>query len=160
MADELKPGEESATPSPAGPGGGGSKLLLILVLANLGATGFVATRGLHPPAAQAAESTENKPGPTVSLETFVVNLNEPGNSRYLKCTIELEVTGVKAVKEVTDNKRLVRDEILRYLSGLTVADTLGEQGKARIQTDVVSRVDRLLGGGRIRRLFFIDFVVQ
>ena len=90
----------------------------------------------------------------------MVNLNEAGSSRYLKAQFELEMTGGTAVDELGESKREVRDEVLRYLSGLAVADTLGEEGKAKIQAEIVARVDKLLGGGRVRRLFFIDFVVQ
>jgi flagellar basal body-associated protein FliL len=54
----------------------------------------------------------------------------------------------------------VRDEVLRYLSSLSVADTQGEAGKSKIQKEVVTRIDKELGGGRVRRLFFVDFMVQ
>jgi flagellar basal body-associated protein FliL len=42
-----------------------------------------------------------------------------------------------------------------------VADTQGEAGKAKIQKEIVSRIDRQLGGkNRARRLFFVEFMVQ
>ena len=99
-------------------------------------------------------------GPVTPLDPFVVNLNEPGTTRFLKASFEVELTSPHAVEELDKSKRVVRDEVLRYLSGLTYADTLGEEGKARIRDEVTFRVDKSLGGGRVKRTFFTEFVVQ
>ena len=99
-------------------------------------------------------------GPVATLEPFVVNLNEEGSTRFLKATFEVELTSNHAVDEIANNKRVVRDEVLRYLSGLAVGDTLGEAGKNKIRDEVTFRIDKALGGGRVRRTFFTDFVVQ
>ncbi|HKA91051.1 MAG TPA: flagellar basal body-associated FliL family protein [Haliangiales bacterium] len=156
MSDPAKPAGEKK-------GGGGSVLLVLLVALNLGATGFVAYKSLKPAhvvveAAPAAPKEET--GVVVALDPFVVNLNEPGSSRYLKATFEVEVSGKPAADELERQKRGVRDDVLRYLSGLTVADTAGEANKAKIQESVSGRIDKQLGGGKVKRLFFTEFVVQ
>jgi flagellar FliL protein len=146
----------------------GSKTPLLiagLLVVNLAGTGFVAMKvlGQHAPPAQTAAHEENpvdKQGPVVPIDPFVVNLNETGNSRYLKAAFELEMTGEDAVAALNHAKRPVRDDLLRYLSSLSVADTLGETGKAKIQEQILARVDKHLGGGRVRKLFFTEFVVQ
>jgi flagellar protein FliL len=158
MSEENE-GTAEAAPQAKPAGGGGSKLLLLLVVANLAVTGLVLMKVGKVAAAKPA-ATATHAGPVVALETFIVNLNEPGQSRYLKTTMELEVANADAAKELNANRRAVRDEILRFLSGMTVNDTLGEQNKARMQADLVGRIDRLLGGGRVRRIFFTEFVVQ
>ncbi len=97
---------------------------------------------------------------TATLDPFIINLNEPGSSRYLKLTFEVEVARASVVEDLTTYKSPVRDEVLRYLSSLTVADTLGEENKARIQSELLSRINKQLGAGRVKKLFFTDFVVQ
>jgi flagellar FliL protein len=100
-------------------------------------------------------------GPTVALDTFVVNLNEPGSTRYLKTSFEIEVRDANVATDLTNLKRIVRDELLGYLSSLNVAATLGEAGKAKIREQILATTDKILGGGgRARRVYFIDFVVQ
>ncbi len=148
-----------------------SKLVLILLLANLGGTGYGVFQGMQaaeaaahaaPAAAepQEPEKPKNEVGPVTPLEPFIVNLNEPDASRYLKATFELEVADAEVIGELEKLKRPVRDEVLRYLSSLSVADTQGEVGKSKIQKEVIARIDRQLGGERIRRLFIVEFMVQ
>jgi flagellar FliL protein len=141
--------------------------LLALGLVNLGGTAFLAFRVLTaaPAAAAAAhdepvEAAAVVEGPVIALDPFVVNLKDEGMSRYLKTSFELELADRKAADQLGRARRVVRDELLRYLSGLAVADTLGEEGKQRIQDAVVARLGNVLGDGKVRRVFFTDFVVQ
>lgn len=165
MSDEAAT-EGIAPAAPAAKGGGGSKLLTMLVVLNLGASGagvFFQLR--HRPqvmvaAAAAPGHDEKKAGPVVALDPFVVNLNEAPSSRYLKTTFEVELAGDKAADDLGSHKRSIRDEVLRYLSGLSVADTMGEVNKDKIQTEIVARVDKELGKGSAKRVYFTEFVVQ
>jgi flagellar protein FliL len=161
MSDSKPPedGEKKKAKAPVSP------VILGLLVLNLGGTGFVAFKTLQPQVAHAAAAKpaheEAKPGPVITLDPFVVNLNEEGSSRFLKVSLELEVTDAKAAKELETQKRAVRDEVLRYLSGLTVADTLGETNKAKIQAGLIARIDKPLGGkGSVRHMYFSEFMVQ
>jgi flagellar basal body-associated protein FliL len=99
-------------------------------------------------------------GVTVPLDPFVVNLNESGSNRYLKATFEIEVRDQKAADAVTKAKSVVRDDILRYLSELRVADTLGATNKQRILDEVRDRLEAVVGKRKIERAFITEFVVQ
>jgi len=161
MSDEATP-----TPPAAPPAAKSSKAVLGLLVLNLAATGFIVFKVLtvqpveaapaHPPPAVSA--TENT-GPIVALEPFVVNLDEPGTSRYLKLTLQVEIAP-KAEEALAKSKELVRDTILSYLSGLHVKDTLGAEAKDKIRKDLVARIGKLLGPDKLHRMFFQDFVVQ
>lgn len=165
-----EPAAEEPTPSAdaAPKKAGGAKAALAVGAINLVATGFLVFRSLTASAGPVhAEPPEAPPpdvaviaGPVVPLDPFVVNLADQGVSRYLRATFELEVRDDKALEQLDKAKKVVRDELLRYLSGLTVADTLGEQGKTAIQEAILARLTKLLGEGRVRRLFFTEFVVQ
>ncbi|HYU15106.1 MAG TPA: flagellar basal body-associated FliL family protein [Candidatus Acidoferrum sp.] len=171
--------QPEAQPKPAAPPGPKtSKLLPLLLLVNLGGTGYGVYQGMqlagavHAVASAGGEHGEkdkdkdkekagNEVGPVTPLDPFIVNLNEPEAGRYLKASFELEVAGPEVIAQLEKLKRPVRDELLRYLSSLSVADTAGEAGKAKIQKEVVARIDQLVGGGnKVRRLFFVEFVVQ
>ncbi len=99
-------------------------------------------------------------GPTAVLDAFVVNLNEPGSTRYLKTSLELQLANAKVAEALTRQKPAIRDELLRYLSSLSVEETQGEASKAKMQAEMLARVDRLLGQGRVKKLYFNEFVVQ
>jgi len=167
MSDEPPP--PTTKPDGAAKAAGPSKAMLGLLVLNLAATGFVAFKVLtvEPAAAATGEHhaaveplpTSEVTGPVVPLDPFVVNLDEPGTSRYLKITLELEVMphGEEAMMK---SKQLIRDTILSHLSGLHVKDTLGAEAKDKIRTDLMTKLTKLLGPDRVRRMFFVDFVVQ
>jgi flagellar protein FliL len=171
-----EPAAESAAPLPAAAkakGGALGKIIPVLLVMNLGATGFIVFKTLtgSPAAAAAAtppaEKKEEKASPTAAvkgpiatLDPFVANLDEPGPPRYIKMTLELELTSEEAMKTLEDSKQPVRDQVLGYLSGLKAADTLGEANKQKIRDGLLARVTAAVGKGQVRRMFFSEFVVQ
>ena len=170
MSDATEAPAADAAAAPAKPAGAKSGLLpIVLGVVNLGATGVVVFKLLtaQPATASAHEAAPPPPppdaqivGPVVTMEPFVINLADEGASRYLKLGFDLELGNGKAKDELEKAMRVVRDEIFRYLSGLSVSDTLGEAAKHKIQDEIVGRIEKLLGRERVRRLFFTEFVVQ
>jgi len=165
MSDEEPPPIEIAPARP--PAAKPSKAMLGLLVLNLAGTGLVAFKLLtaHPAAAGVAHAAAAPAkvvevrGPIVGLDPFVVNLDEPGTSRYLKCTLQLELAP-KTEDELAKAKEPVRDAVLSYLSGLHLKDTLGAEAKEKIRKDLLERLSKLLGPDKVRRLFFQDFMVQ
>ncbi len=164
MSDEGAKKEEKPA---SGPKGKTSKAVLGLLVMNLGATGFVTFKLMTSQPAEAAPAhppppnTSEVQGPVIALEPFVVNLDEPGTSRYLKITLELELFAQgDAEATLTKSKQLVRDSILSHLSGLHVKDTLGAEAKDKIRADLMAKIEKLLGPDKVRRMFFQEFVIQ
>ena len=146
-------------------GGGPPKIILILLVLNLAASGFGAFKAATAHAESAThevapEASGNEiTGPVVQLDPFVVNLNE-ATARYVKVTLQLELTGEPAAANLEKGKQLVRDQVLSYLSGLKVADTLGEAAKDHMKEELLKRIVEALGKGNVKRVFFSEFVVQ
>ncbi len=164
MSDEPPPLTKAATPPAKS-----SKAMLGLLLLNLGGTGFMVFKLLtaHPPDAAApghavaGTSSIEISGPVVPLDPFVVNLDEPGTSRYLKVTLQIELLPTPDVEQVlVRSKQLIRDTILSHLSGLHLKDTLGADAKEKLRQDLMAKIVKLVGPDKVRRLFFQDFVVQ
>jgi flagellar protein FliL len=161
MSDDPAP-KPAAPPGPRTP-----KALLLIMVLNLGATGFMVFKAVTAspaaaataPHAEAAPPTAEVAGPVVALDPFVVNLDEPGTARYLKISLQLELFP-EAEHSFEKGKQLVRDSILRHLSGLHVKDTLGAEAKDKIRTDMLAELEHLLGPNKVRRIFFQEFVVQ
>jgi flagellar protein FliL len=156
---EAKPPEKSGAKS--------SKLIPILLVLNLGASGFSTFKLATAKAAPAAvEHEETKPtsaeitGPVIALEPFVVNLDEPGQSRYVKVTLQLELVSKDDEHTLENSKQVVRDAILSHLSGLKLADTLGAAAKDKLRTELMTKTEAILGPHKVRRMFFQEFVVQ
>ncbi len=160
-AEEAPEGGEAPPP----PGGKPPKVLVALLGVNLLLTGLVAfkTMTAKPPKVTLPKPAPPKhevTGPVVPIDPFVVNLNEPGSARYLKVTMQAELANGAAVKMFEKSKQLIRDEMLRYLSGLKVADTLGPENKDNIREDLEAAVADVIGESRLHRMIFAEFVVQ
>jgi len=152
---------------PAKPKGGTSPIVMALLVLNLGASGFGVFKVMtaSPAAAAPAPVKEEKSGkeivgPVVALDPFVVNLDEPGNARYLKMTAQLELVTEKDAEAIEKSKQVIRDEVLNYLSGLHVKDTLGAGAKDAIREALMKKFEAIVGEHKIRRMFFQEFMVQ
>jgi flagellar FliL protein len=159
----------SEAPKPEGPPAPkpkSSKPMIALLVLNLGATGFttfkVATAkpAEPPPPPPQMPITKEVVGPVVALDPFVVNLDEPGQSRYLKLTLQFEMIDKKGEETIAKNKQLMRDTILSHLSGLKLADTLGAAAKDKLRADLMTKIEAIVGPNQVRRMFFQEFVVQ
>jgi flagellar basal body-associated protein FliL len=155
---------ENATsaPAPAAPpaASGGVKRLLVLGLmlglASVGG-GYVTT--LRAPARP--EKTHEPPGlgPTLALDTFIVNLNEPSGMRYLKLAIELEVAKTPTEQGAGLALR-VRDQMIVYLSTLKVADVQQAETKEKIKGRLLEIAKAVYGKEQIKAVFFKEMVIQ
>ena len=140
------------------------KITFLLVVINLGGTIYGAIRKLEPvvvhaPAPAAAPTDE--PGPMAEMDSFVVNLNEPDSPRYLKTKFEVELKNEESKVLFDRTMPAIRDGILRHLSSLTVADTLGAESKRQIREAVLAVVQEEMGDkNQVRSLYFSEFVVQ
>ena len=165
--------EEASEPDAAAAAGPPAPKPPMIVVALLGLNLLVGGAGLFlnltakpvaagpaPAAAAHSEPPKVVTGPVLELDPFVVNLDEPGSSRYLKVQVRVEVTNAAAAKLFEKSKTLIRDQLLRYLSGLTVADTQGPENKDKIRDEMVARVAEVIGEDRVRRTIFAEFVVQ
>ena len=118
--------------------------------------------------AAAPESDKNaekaKPeqmGKVVSLDTFIVNLADPGANRYLRVTMDLEVTGGKTPEEeVTRRTAQLRDTILMILPTKKFSDIISTEGKSALREELLSALNAHLASSKIARIYFKEFVIQ
>ena len=117
--------------------------------------------GEHEGAGEEGGKADSKAmGLMVELDPFLVNLDEPGTTRYLKTGIQLEVTDAKAEEEIKARKVQLRDLILTYLSSLNYSQTQGTVNKDIIRNALTKKITEKLGAGKVKGLYFTDFVIQ
>jgi flagellar FliL protein len=164
MSDSEEAPPAAATP--AAPKAKTSKVVLLLLMLNLGGTGFgvfkVMTASAHEAHVEKPEEpkTQEVTGPIVPLDPFITNLDEQGTARYLKVTLQLELVNHEAEETLVKSKQVIRDVILSHLSGLKLKDTLGTEGKDSLRKAIMAKMEPIVGTGKIRRIFFQEFVVQ
>ena len=182
MADEKKDAPEQVEESKSS--GGSGKLVTILVVLNTllilaGGGYFMFIKKDPPPQIINKDSTKKKEvkkekkededegdtkefGESHEYKGIIVNLNEPGGNRMLKISIVFEFKAKKKkLKEaLTKREAQIRSEIIMYLSGLSFNQTTGSANKELILKTIKKKVNSVLTEGKIRKVFFKEFVVQ
>lgn len=107
-------------------------------------------------------------GAVVSMDTFIVNLADPGGNRYLRVTMDLELAGKPADKsggkaagdELAKRMPQIRDAILMILSTKRYADISAPEGKSALREEIVNAANGLLASSQVSRIYFKEFVIQ
>ena len=147
--------------------------LLILLLVGGGLAAFLLLGSDEPAptptAAQSSTTTSQSSarstnmlsiGPVYPMDQFIVNLLSESGGRYLKVTLDIELDNNKLAAEMDMKRSLVRDIIIRTLSAKTYEEISTLKGKDRLKDEIVSKLNEVLADGRVRNIFFTDFVVQ
>ena len=102
----------------------------------------------------------SKIGPMYPMDQFIVNLYNEGSSRYLKTTINFELSSEELSAEMDKKKPLIRDIVIKTLSAKTYEEISTIKGKENLKDEIVSKVNQVLTDGQVNNLFFTDFVIQ
>jgi len=96
----------------------------------------------------------------LSMETFVVNLADPGGKRYLRVSMALEITDQKFIEEVKKKIPQMRDRILMILPARNFKDIRTSSGKDSLRKEIIAQLNPLLDKCKITNLYFQEFVIQ
>ncbi len=145
---------------------GRGKLLIVIILAVLilggGAFGyFFFIKGKKEKVKKEEKVTKKSYiGPLLPLRTFVVNLNDPSGRKYLKVTIDLELSNDAVKTEIMDRMPQIRDTIITFLSTTSYEDLSSVEGKNFIKEAITAKINRILTSGKVKNIYFEEFVVQ
>ena len=154
------------------PEGGGSKKKLIIIIAavvvlliGVGVGAFLFLGGedekISPEQEQAElEKLAKQVGPMVSIDTFIVNIIDDEESRYLKASITIEVNTPETAMEVSERMPQIKDAILLLVGNKTFSELQDLQGKIQLRAELINRLNGILLNGKVKRIYFTDFVVQ
>ncbi|TYP00201.1 flagellar FliL protein [Geothermobacter ehrlichii] len=152
-------------------GGGKKKLILIIAIALvvligggvaafllLGGSDEEAKKGKAAQEAAALESSDV--GPMVNIESFIVNILDESGTRYLKAAMTLELTNEQAVDEVNQRMPQIRDAVIMLIGNKSFNELQDLQGKMQLRAELTAKLNSFLKTGKIKRIYFTDFVVQ
>jgi flagellar FliL protein len=133
-------------------------LVAVFLLGGGGAAGayFYMHRGA------AAAAPEPKPG-IAALDTFVVNLADPGGHRFVRVTLSLVLDSQHAADELKEDEVArvrTRSSILELLTLQTADRLVTPEGKAALKKEISERASHALGHAKVVDVLFTEFVVQ
>lgn len=114
-----------------------------------------------PPTEQDEESVEaQEMGPIFPLKTFIVNLADEGGNRYLRVTMNLELSSEDIVETATARLPQIRNSILMTLPTKKYDDIHTLEGKSALREEIIAKLNGFLSDGTVSNIYFTEFVVQ
>jgi flagellar FliL protein len=143
---------------------GNKSLILIIVVLVVALAGGIAAylflfSGSHKPAAE-VKKEEPKEAKTslVALDAFVLNLSERG--RFLKVTMQFELTSAANQALVVEKTPQLRDAIITLVSSKSVEAVSSPEGKFQLKDELLLRANQAMGKDVFKNLYFTEFVMQ
>lgn len=97
-------------------------------------------------------------GKLIPLETFLVNVAGSRGRKLLKINMELEVDVDEVQAEIENLKPKIRDIIIITLSSKTYAQISTRDGKEAMRDEIRDQVNLFLTRGKIKRVYFTEFI--
>jgi len=106
------------------------------------------------------KSEINKNKINFPLESFIVNLADPGGKRYFSTRIVLEFSDKDSLASLEKKVPEIRDRILMILPTKTYKEIQSVEGKDALRSSLLVALNEILQEGKITNIFFQEFVVQ
>jgi flagellar FliL protein len=99
-------------------------------------------------------------GEMFPLDTFVVNLADASGKRYLRATMQLELTPEESVANFEQRLPQIRDVVLTILPTKQFEEIRTVDGKTALRTEIIDQLNELLNGESVANIYFTEFVIQ
>jgi flagellar protein FliL len=110
--------------------------------------------------AETRQHEEKKDAKTalIALDSFVLNLAEQG--RFLKVTMQFELSDAAALPMVTEKTPQLRDAIITLVSSKSSEAVSSPEGKLQLKDELLLRANQSVGKDVFKNLYFTEFVMQ
>lgn len=128
----------------------------MLVVAVIAGAWLWGKRGSDPAAGSPVKST-------LHLETFVLNLADPGQRSYLRVGIDLGLgreIGKGKNNEDAPPVAELRDTILGVLGQCKADDLVTDSGKDKLKADLLRALQARVPGQKVEEVYFTEFLIQ
>lgn len=137
-------------------------VIAVILLVGLSLGYFVAAKAWGFPmfgAPSDSDSKKSEEAKTVmySLGQFITNLLDPG--KYIRATIEIEMTDGKEGQELLSKISEVKTDIYALLRSKTYEELMGESGLRDLQVDILNRIEDRCPG-IVKNVYFSEFIIQ
>ena len=140
-------------------------IIMAVVIVILGAAGFggwwyYRTHSTEPPEKEVGQTVQVIKTAVWPIESIIVNLLDNNGERYLKITIQLEISNEDCISELDTLKPEIMDSLLDLLSSKKYNEIVGFDGKQRLRDEIAIRLNNYLDKGQITKVYFTEFIIQ
>lgn len=94
------------------------------------------------------------------LDPFTVNLADPVGNRYLRIRLALDLSSLELEAEVARKIPQLKDALLLLLSSKSFAEINSMEGKLKMKSQILHRVNQIITSGPVTTVYFTEFVIQ
>ncbi len=142
-------------------------VVLVLLIGGGGAAWFFLKKDPAPPQPENPAQQVPVPdleqttiGPMVNIEEFIVNIISGDSAHYVKASLTVELTNENVQIEVENRMPQMRDAILLLIGNKTYEELQDLQGKKQLKAELMSKINSFLQTGKVKSIYFTNFVVQ
>jgi len=99
-------------------------------------------------------------GPMVNIEEFIVNIISSDTPHYVKASLTVELSNEQVKAEVEQRMPQMRDAVLLLIGNKTFEELQDLQGKKQLKAELLSKINSFLRTGKVKSVYFTNFVVQ
>jgi len=141
--------------------------VLILIISIMGSGFYVLWIKVspHDPQIEAQKKVGKEEGqdlvrPVYPLKSLIINLSDQGKTRYLKTSLDLELTNDETVTEIEKRLSQIKDTIFMIIPIKTSRDINCIEGKQALREEIMDKLNNILTEGCITNIFFAEFVIH
>ncbi|MEX0746978.1 MAG: flagellar basal body-associated FliL family protein [Rhodothermales bacterium] len=99
-------------------------------------------------------------GQFTTLNDVMLNPADSGGKRFLVVSLGLETQTADVIDELKQKDIVVRDAVLRLLSGYTAEELSSIELRSRLKDEILAELNQVLQKGEIDRLYFTQYLLQ
>ena len=115
-----------------------------------GGAGIAATPPQKPP----------EMGPTLKLNSLVINLNEASGFHFVKAAVVLELGKANDLEKIKERTAPLTDTVILTLGDQRLTDLMNPEYRERLKKELLSRLNQRLQSRQIKKLYFDEFIYQ
>ena len=167
MADKEKENEKDESQEKKS--GGVLKIVLMvglpLMLVQTAVAYLLISKFVQVPKAATAEQVEKEeeeegPARLYVIEDVIINPAETAGSRFLNATVALEYVAKELEQELVEKEVQLRDILINILASKTITELDGPDDRERLKQEILERCNSILKKGKIKRVYFSNFIMQ
>jgi flagellar FliL protein len=95
-----------------------------------------------------------------SLDPFVVNLNDQGSNKFLKVSMQLELSSQATAESAKGKTPQIRDAVINLLTSKSSESLMSPEGKLQLKDEINMMANQILGNNTVKNVYLTEFVMQ
>ena len=103
---------------------------------------------------------EDAVGPEYDFEDLVVNPHGTGGTRFVKIRIIAVLSSSSVAGKIDARRSQLTHKLVVIIKSKTIEEMDGAEGAEALQKDIKEGLNSVLGKGKVKQVYFVEFTIQ